>query len=94
MHKREEGRNFMAIASCLCVCVCVSAGQCLRVCVCPCVCALLMHWRRPNVVQNYLCVAHLTCTWQNIFCIYRMHFHHYPETAVREGRERERERAR
>lgn len=92
MHKREEGRNFMAIASCLCVCVCVSAGQCLQICVC--VCALLMHWRRPNVVQNYLCVAHLTCTWQNIFCIYRMHFHHYPETAVREGIERERERAR
>lgn len=71
----------MAVASSQCVCVC----EIVCVSECPAVySALLMHWCRPNVVQNYLCVAHLTCTWQNIFCIYRMHFHHYPETAAGE----------
>lgn len=34
MHKREEGRNFMAVASCLYVCVC----ECWAVCLCVCVC--------------------------------------------------------
>lgn len=88
MHKGGESPSYThAHIGSLCVsvrvwlCVRLSAGNCMS--------ALLMHWPWSNVVQNYLCVAHLTCTWQNIFCIYRMHFHHYPTET-----ERDRERVR
>jgi len=59
--------------SCVRVCAYIemNKSECVRVFgVSVCVSASLMHWPCAQLGPwqwNYLCVAHLTCTWQNIY---------------------------